>query len=505
MRTSIAQSVLNHIQSAAMVAPGDRVGVAVSGGGDSVALLRILEEIRDALGVSLSVVHFDHQLRGCESDNDARFVSELARTRGLDFIWEGEDVAAKAKRNKWNVEDAGRRLRYGFFQQLIQDGRVTRIAVAHTADDQAETVLSHIMRGTGLAGLRGIHPLSGVGSKTVVRPLLPFRRNELRAYLANIAQPWREDSTNSDLRRMRGRIRARLLPFLERDFSPRVVEHLSDLARLAREEQVFWAALVEERYEALVQYSANAISVRVADLLDPLGHPDIESKTNRRLPPSEAARPLTERLIRRLYEEVQGTTSGLGADHVEQVIRLATRSASGRRVQLPHGIVVERVFDKLYVTRAGAEEATSTRSETVSTPIAYQYMVALPDPDSGPAIVSVPEVGSRFRLKLIDWAKTERETTKDSQTFDADSLRAPLILRNWRPGDTYTPCGRRHSRKLKQMLLAARVPVRQRQEWPVLESAGAVVWARGMPVAEAVRVTDSTRAGVEIAEEKLQG
>lgn len=487
-----------------MLAPGDRVGVAVSGGADSVALLRILERIHTELGISLSVVHFDHRLRGDESDRDAQFVSDLARSRDLDFVFERQDVAAEAKRNGWNIEDAGRRLRYAFFQRVLDAGRATRIAVAHTADDQAETVLSHLVRGTGPTGLAGIYPVTGSIAGTIVRPLLSLRRTPLREYLRSLGQTWCEDSSNVNPVRMRARIRAQLLPVLERDFSPRIVGHLCKLARLSREEEVFWSALVEERYRAAVQSTNQSVSISVADLLNPLGWANNECvayEPNRTLLADAASRPLTERLIRRLYEEARGDRLGLGAGHVEQVIRLATKSSSGRRVKLPNGIVVERRFNSLSFSRWDGIEGTKAERETISAPIAYQYAVVLPS--SGSAIVSVPELGSRFCLKLIDWADTERETRRDKQTLDADSLRAPLILRNWRPGDAYTPHGRRQPRKLKQMFLAARVPARERREWPVLESAGSVIWARGMPVAEGVRAGVATRVAVVIAEEKL--
>jgi tRNA(Ile)-lysidine synthase len=303
---------------------------------------------------------------------------------------------------------------------------------------------------------------------------------------------------------MRARIRAQLLPLLERDFSPRIVDHLCELARLSREEEVFWSALVEERYRSLVQSNDQVISISMADLLDPLGHSDNASVThesNRNRPCDAASRPLTERLIRRLYEGVQGDRRGLGADHVEQVIRLATRSTSGRRIELPGDVMVERRFNDFFFSHRSGTKSGEPDHETISQPIAYQYTMVLPS--VGSASVSVPELGSRFHLKLIDWAVTERETTRDNQTFDADSLRAPLILRNWRPGDAYTPHGRRQPRKLKQMLLAARVPAHERREWPVLESAGFVVWARGMPVAQEVRAGEKTRVAVVIAEEKL--
>ncbi len=266
MRTPLEQSVLASIRASRLIVPGDRVGVAVSGGGDSLALLRLLDALRADLGITLLVVHFNHGLRAAESDEDARFVAELARTRGIGFVLGSEDVAAIADQNGWNLEDAGRRLRYEFFQRLVEEGHATRIAVAHTADDQAETVLAHIMRGTGPAGLGGIHPAVG----PVVRPLLGVRREDLRSYLREIGQTWREDSTNKDLSRTRARIREQLLPQLQRDFSPQVVDRLSDLARLSREEAAFWSALVEDRFRSLVQAENEMLSIATSDLLAPI-------------------------------------------------------------------------------------------------------------------------------------------------------------------------------------------------------------------------------------------
>jgi tRNA(Ile)-lysidine synthetase-like protein len=293
-----------------MIAPGDRVAAAVSGGADSVALLRILEKARGELGITLTVVHFDHRLRGEESDRDAQFVAELARSHGLEFFPDSANVAGEAERNGWNLEDAARRLRYGFFQRVIEGGHATRVAVAHTADDQAETVLAHVIRGTGPTGIGGIYPIVG----RIVRPLLGIRRNELREYLIALKQPWREDATNYDQKRLRSRIRGQLLPGIERDFSPRIVEHLCELAQLSREEGVFWDALVEDRFRALASAKragdeAEEQVVSARDLLHPVGQSagvarDGNGADSRSMEPWRA---LTERLIRRLYQDVRGT------------------------------------------------------------------------------------------------------------------------------------------------------------------------------------------------------
>ncbi len=499
MKTPLEQEVLETIRGAHMMVPGDRVGVAVSGGADSVALLRLLESLRDALGISLLVVHFDHALRGAESDAHARFVAELARARGLAFIVTREDVAAAAARHRWNLEDAARRLRYSFFERLAQEGRATRIAVAHTADDQAETVLAHLFRGTGPAGLAGIYPLAGA----VVRPLLRTRRQDLRRYLGALGQAWCEDSTNRDLRRQRARIREQLLPVLERDFSPRIVRHLAQLSRLSREEQTFWAALVEDRLRAFAEEHDGKWTIRIPDLLSPLGPAGnaLLGQTPRRGPSSFPFRALTQRLVRRLYECLRGDRRELSATHVEQVIHLAADSSSGRRIELPNGVLVERIFDALVFSRAPHRAGSRAAAKNTAQPGAYQYVVSLPD--RGVATVSVPELGSRFCLKVIDWPFAQRDTKRQGEALDAGLIRDPLILRNWRAGDAYTPRGRRQPRKLKSMFLAERIPSEERGTWPVLESGGRIIWARGMPPAEDFRARASTQWGAVIEEDRL--
>ena len=500
MRVPLEQSVLANIQSSRMLAAGNRVGVAVSGGADSVALLRLLDRLRDDLGITLAVVHFNHDLRGAESEGDAAFVAELAQALKLEFVAARADVQAEAVREGWNLEDAGRRLRYRYFDRIVGEGRATHIAVAHTADDQGETVLAHLIRGTGPTGLGGIHPVAGA----IVRPLLGTRREILREYLRANGQTWREDSSNRDVRRTRARIREQLLPVLERDFSGAIVRHLSELARLAREEGNFWDALVEAQFQVLAKGGEDGIRVAVDDLLTPLrlGLPHTESLLSPKYNELGPLRVLTERLIRRLYEGVRGNRRELGANHVEQVVQLASGSGSGHHVELPGEIIVRRDFGELTFSRRDAIRA-SRNNGTAKEANVYQYVVSLPL--CGTATVSITELGKCFRLKVIDWPVTESDTKKDANALDADLLRSPLILRNWRPGDAYRPRGRRHERKLKSMFLAGRVPSGDRMVWPVLESGGQVVWARGMPAAEDFRARENTRTGVVIEEEGLEG
>lgn len=494
----VEKRVLDYVREMRLISPGDRVGVAVSGGADSVALLRILHDAHAKLGVKLLVAHFDHCLRGAESDADAEFVANLARNQELPFVLDREDVAAAAKRNKWNLEDAARRLRYAFFERLIREGQATRIAVAHTADDQAETVLAHLIRGTGPTGLGGIYPVAG----NVVRPLLAVRREELRAYLREHEQTWREDATNLDTSRLRARVRTRLVPMLESEFSPRIVERLSELARLSREEQGFWNALTEDRFRALVRRDGAELSIRASDLLAPMALPSASKPVNPdRHPETLPTKALTERLIRRIYEELRGTRQGLSAVHVDLVIRLAVTSEGGHLAELPGGVLAEKSFGELKfrIEPDLRVKPDQRRKRRVSPDYAYRIDL----PERGCTTVSVPELNSRIRLKVIDWTCGERETINGRLALDAALLRMPLILRNWRPGDAYRPLGRREIHKLKQLFAEGRIPARERPGWPVLESAGRVVWARDMAPAREFCAGNGTTAGVVIEEERL--
>jgi tRNA(Ile)-lysidine synthase len=499
MKTPLELSVLRNIRNAQMIAPGDRIGVAVSGGPDSVALLRILRSICGDLGVTLLVVHFDHMLRGEDSNADARFVEDLARELNLPSVSAREDVAAAAALHGWNLEDAARCLRYAFFERVCSAGQATRVAVAHTAQDQAETVLAHLIRGTGPTGLAGIYPTTG----SVIRPLLEINGQDLRSYLQTLNQPWREDATNRDTTRMRARIREKLIPVLEQDFSPAIVSHLGELARLAREEELFWSEIVEDRFRTQAQKLGGTTAIRVRDLLSPISlSPDSSlSSPASRSRNASPLRTLTEHLIRRLYQDVRGDRKDLTARHVEQVIRLATGTTSGRHLELPGEVVVERSFDALIFSRATRAES-SPAVETFAQPDAYQYVLSVPT--CGAAIVSVPELGSCFRLKVIDWALQPSDTKSDGQALDAALLRSPLILRNWRPGDAYRPRGRLHVRKLKQMFLQNRIPGHARALWPVLECAGRVIWTRGMPPADDLCARESTVVAVSIEEHRLE-
>jgi tRNA(Ile)-lysidine synthase len=489
-RNHLRLRILATVRRHEMLRAGDVAGIAVSGGADSVALLHFMADLQSTLGIRLAVLHFNHQLRGAESDADETFVANLAREKNLEFISGTEDVAGWARSHSCNLEDAARKCRYAFFAQQVRDGRVTRVCVGHTADDQAETVLAKIIRGTGPAGLGGIYPLSDY----VTRPLIEIRRTELRDFLRAVKQSWREDSSNLDESRLRARIRARLLPALEADFQPAIVAHLQTLSTLAREDDDFWNVLVEDRFTSLVRTKAGEFTISIKNLLHPMG---LKSNTSGSRVPFAA---LTSRLIRRVLQELKGERAGFTSRHVEDVLHLATVSTSGHHIDLPGGITVEHSFGDLIFTR-NRRKLHADSSKNAPEDIQFRYALSLESRREHD--VALPEIGLRLRLKVIDWPATQRDTRQNAFIADWTLLRAPAVVRSWLPGDAFRPQGRRKNWKLKHLMREKRIAPRDRRGWPVLTSAGEIVWARGFPVAQEFVAHKDTRKVLAISEEPL--
>jgi tRNA(Ile)-lysidine synthase len=493
LRSRLHEQLLSALQRQGMVRAGDRVGVAVSGGADSVALLLLLLELREKLGIVLSVAHFNHKLRGRASDTDEKFVAKLAAKYNLEFHCASLDVAKKARKERANLEDAARRARYDYFRWLADSGACARIAVAHTADDQAETVLAHLLRGTGLAGLGGIHPTAG----PVVRPLLSTRRSELRAFLRDRKQAWREDRTNRDVTRMRARIRTKLLPLLEKQFQPAIVEHLATLADLAREDEASLQSQAELRVLALGEETQGAVRILARDIARPKSGTRSHQETDRdneHIATCSAA--IRKRMVRQLIASIKRRPGQLGANHVDAVIELARSGQSGTSLSLPGGVEVRKERDTLIFRTAENANHVATRQ----TAREFEFVIDL---DRGSQDVRVPELCCAFRFRVIDWSSERGETNKRETVLDRDRLRSPLVLRNWRPGDRFRPLGHRSAHKLKRFLNEKHISRWERDGWPVLTSGGVLAWARGFPAAAEFAADERTRAGILIVEEPI--
>jgi tRNA(Ile)-lysidine synthase len=437
---TLAQKVLAYIRRHELLTSGHRVGVAVSGGADSVGLLRLLLDLRKQLGIVLSVVHFNHKLRGEESDADERFVAELARRHKLDLRCDRGDVAASAAEKHLSIEAAARKMRYECFVRLLQAGELKRVATAHTLDDQAETVLMRVARGAGTRGLAGIYPqLSVAGSQfsgSIIRPLLGVRRKELEAYLVDVGQDWREDSSNRDLRHTRNRVRHGILPRLERNLNPAVREALAETAEIARAEEDYWDAEVAR---ILPQVWRGAALDR--EILAKL-HLSLQRRVIR-----AAAESLDLRLE---FQHVEGIVEMLGG-------------GSPKSAALPDDWVVLGSRAELRFEPAKPRAADCD----------YEYCLPVP------GWIEVPEVGARFEAAVIP-GNTEPGYNPE-HLLDRSSLAKQLTVRNWRAGDRFWPAHSKSPKKIKELLQHRQVTGREKRLWPVVVSGSDVVWLRGFP------------------------
>ncbi|MGA8216439.1 MAG: tRNA lysidine(34) synthetase TilS [Candidatus Sulfotelmatobacter sp.] len=550
--------MLGHIRREELLRAGDRVGIAVSGGIDSVALLRLLIELRHDLGVVLSVVHFNHRLRGAESEADREFVAGLAREHGLEFHAASGDVAQLVAEEHSGVEAAARELRYGFFRSLLGSAEVDeverefpqglkpessgeligtaeavplpnsyrsagsaappqsipqtipldKIATGHTLDDQAETVLMRVIRGTGLRGLGGIYPRILVeredeeGHGEIVRPLLGIRRRELEQYLVDLKQPWREDSTNADSKFTRNRVRRLVLPLLEREFNPAVVESFAELAEIARDEEDYWENEISGWLGTVVQWSQPEWTRGLPGFEGSQAlvqiQPSLTKVTNSKLPDPELlerleqpgpavmnvslSRPwlLTEpRAVQRRVLKAIGERAGIPLEfkHIEEILRFAAEDGpSGKELSLPLGWKIRREAEAVVFITPDLR-----RQERIPD---YEYSLAVP----GRALV--PEVGVVIEALLVtlEIAPESRHAEYNPQELlRAEMLPGRLTVRNWRPGDRFWPAHTKSPKKVKELLQERHLVQPERRLWPVAVSGDEIVWMRGFPVPARLR------------------
>jgi tRNA(Ile)-lysidine synthase len=433
--------------------PGLRLAVGLSGGADSVALVRALAERSGELGLVLHAAHLHHGLRGEEADGDLDFARSLADQLGLPFHEARVDAGATAKENAETIEEAARRLRYGWFRQLMASGEVEAVATAHTRDDQAETVLAKFLRGAWTEGLSGIHPVIEFSEGRILRPLLSTTRTEIEAYLASLIQGWREDSSNRHLTFTRNRIRHELLPLLE-GWNPQLREHLAQMATLARGEESWWNAELSRLAPQLLLTGRPVRGGGRAAAGDGLA---LDVSRLSAHPPA-----LQRRLLRHAAEQL-----GMAIDFpsTEALRNLALTGRAGQKLQLAQGLRAERTARELRLAILPVASAGTAAAQP-----ALEYTAAIPGE------VAATAFGLRLRIERIDAAAQAADST---ERLPAAGV---ATLRNWRPGDRVRL---RHSsapRKVKEVLERLKVTGSSRALWPVLELDGRIVWMQGVEV-----------------------
>lgn len=469
---ALPQRVAEYIRARSLLRAGERVAVAVSGGADSVALLRILLELRDELGIVISVAHFHHGIRGADANADEALVADLARAFDLEFHLGRGEARARAANSNIGLETAARELRHDFFTQILRQ-QANCVATAHTLDDQAETVLMKALRGAGSRGLSGIFPEHRLAAGSIVRPLLEVRREELREYLRATNQQWREDASNADLGFTRNRIRARVLPMLREDVNPSVEQALTHVAEIARGEEQYW----------------NDQIARLLPLVVVPGEP--ARRGGRRRTDSQGIaidiqklcqQPLAvqRRLLRAVGEKIGRSVD---FEQVQAVLHLiaqrAERGAHNKIVELGDGRRVRLLFRELRFETTEPQESSS----------GYELRLGIPGE------VRVSALGTTIRARIC-----EDNGSAKIASYNPHSVRVPaiaeLVVRNWRAGDRFRPARHNSEKRVKELLYPLHLSDEEKGLWPVVVAGDRIVWVRNVDSPE-LRTETGERLSIE--------
>ncbi len=457
----LPKRVLRFIQEHGLVTVNEPLIVGVSGGPDSVCLLHILAGLRRTLGIKLHVAHLNHLLRGAESDADAEYVSRIAHDLGIAATIERRDVKAYQREHRLSLEEAAREVRYAFYSQVAASLSTGTVAVGHTADDQIETILMHLVRGTGLAGLRGMQPLStwslpdGTHLR-VARPLLDVRREETEAYCAARGLSPRSDSSNYWPNQLRNQVRSQLIPLL-REYNPDIEEALlrtaraadADLAYIDEEVAHLWGQAARERPDGIAIDRSEFSSLHPA---------------------------LKRHLIRSALQRLLGDLQDVESVHIESLLEAMSKPA-GKRLSLPRGLAFHGDYGHGLITAKGD--------------------VACPLPAlEGEHRLNIPGetefCGWRVSTSILDHRPAENEEEELKAHLDLDVAGQELTVRGRRRGERFQPLGMESPKKLQDFMVDARIPRPWRDRVPLVCSPQHILWVVGWRIDHRARVTPST-------------
>lgn len=442
-----------------MLYPGDTVLVAVSGGPDSVAMLHALHTRRDEFGITLHIAHLNHCIRGEASDMDEEFVRALAGEWGIPATVERVDVPALRRALRAGEEEAARKARHDFLRRTAERVGAAKVALGHTSDDRAESVLMNVIRGTGIDGLGSIRPVSG----SLVRPLIDTCRSEVEEYVRENRLPFRVDESNTDTTYTRNRIRHELIPLLERDYNPRVKAALIRLADIADSASGF--------IESAAQSARDRVALRGAIDAHML---------------SELFDALRYQVIRNEIGSMKGDLCDVAFEQVQRIVE-ALETGEDFTITLPSGI--------LYAVRRGNEFCVTRK---VASPEVEPFDIPL----AVPGRTVVPRAGLAIEATIIDSPKPAR-TPPDTVLIPTDAIAGTLRVRNLRPGDRIIPFGMSGAKKLQDVFVDRKIPRAERALSAVVVDDDRILWVIGVVASEATRVIQDTRKAVELRTERV--
>ncbi|OGP94114.1 MAG: tRNA lysidine(34) synthetase TilS, partial [Deltaproteobacteria bacterium RBG_16_47_11] len=441
----------------------DRLIVGVSGGVDSMGLLHLLNACRETFDLSLIVAHVNHGFRPEESEREAELVQEESARFRLPFEYGKFNVREFQKLGGLSPQDAARRIRFHFFYDLLHKHRAQKIALGHNADDQVETVLLRLIRGSGLRGLKGILPIR---EQKVIRPLLEVWREEIDSFALEKKIPFLCDSSNLKKDYLRNRIRLSLIPFIEGEYQPNFKETLLRTSKILREENDYLEKGAEEAYQKIINEAKDILSFKFSEY-------------------QSLHRAIQRRVIKKILEKILDCgmvmEDGGGAD-VHKIHQNLHQSSPSFLLELPHGFWVEKRYDLVLFGKREVKPSPPFEVELIS-----------------PGHTLVEEIGKEVVIE-----ETDRDQFRDysgppnTALMDYGSLRFPLKIRNFRPGDRFCPLGVKGTQKLKDFFIDHKVPKFERPRVPLLISGERIAWIVGYRIDERVKITEKTKKVLKV-------
>jgi tRNA(Ile)-lysidine synthase len=484
---TLEQRVLLFIQEHRLVSSQHCLLVAVSGGPDSVCLLHILTQLQAELKIRLHLAHLNHQLRGAEAEADASYVSQLAQQLGIPATIEQRDVKAYQARQRLSLEEAAREVRYTFLAQVAKSIDADRVAVGHTVDDHIETILMHLIRGTGTRGLRGLQPCSrwqsSGNSLTIIRPLLPLSRQETADYCHHHKLTPRIDASNLSLSPLRNRIRHQLLPILQ-SYNPQVAEALLRTGRIAGDDLAFIDKEIGRLWGEIGQEQESTIVLDKERFLE--------------LPPA-----LKRHLLRTAIEKLLGNLKDIEARHIEEIMDALTKPA-GKRLSLPGGLIFSIEYNKYLLGPdpaalspfpiLEAESQLKLPGETRLPGWHIEATILGREDFTTASFIKEGLKGKPEGANAPSETKTPLPLDKDFIAyFDLNKTGDKLVVRGRQPGDRFQPLGISQPKKLGEFMIDSKIPHAWRQRIPIVRSPEQILWVVGWRIDERVKVTDTTQ------------
>jgi tRNA(Ile)-lysidine synthase len=485
-KVNLESKVLDFIQRYSLIPNKELVVVGVSGGADSVCLLHVLAKWRKRLGIKLHIAHLNHQLREAESEADAEYVSNLAGSLGIPSTIDRQDVAAYRVERNCSIEEAARELRYAFLARVAREVGAHRIAIGHTRDDQVETILMHILRGTGITGLCGLAPCSPIAYDSqgtslrakrsnllVIRPLLDITREETASYCQEHQLEPRIDSSNLSPSFFRNRLRLHLLPLL-RQYNPSIDQALLRLADIAKEDNAFIEQQASELWDEVARQENNAIY--------------LDKKQLASLPIA-----LQRHLLRVAVTKLVGDIRDIEASHIEAARSLLNKPAS-KRISLPHGLICHGGYDELVIAST-AKQLQLPPCPFPSLPGEFHLKVPGQTVFPGWKVIAsivrerVPSLSSRGALS------TSKRTGQNNLVahFDLQKTEMKIFVRQRRPGDRFQPLGMSIPKKLYEFMVDAKIPHSWRAHIPIVCSPQQIIWVVGWRIDDRVKLTKASK------------